>query len=100
MKDLNMESGDLTISGGDFKIVDSDAQHIDHALKSFKGQFYQFPKIGAGLGSFVNATGQNLVIKKAIREQLKLLGYRSDYVKFTTSVTGELEINIGASTRD
>ena len=97
MQDLQMLEEDLTISGGDFVVTTSDPQHIDHALKSYKGQFYQFTEIGAGLSAYVNSSGSNLKIKKAILKQVTELGYRPSAVNFKISGEG-LEIDIVAKT--
>ena len=82
--------GDLTISGGDFLVSESDAQHIEHIIRADKGQYRQFPLIGFGIQSRQNAPVNVQEVKQEIRKQLISDGFTVRSVK----IDGELNINV------
>lgn len=56
MKDLKLDqSGDLMIKENDLAIVVSDEQHKEHILTTEKGAIKQYPGIGVGLFTFLEA---------------------------------------------
>jgi len=54
-KDILMdENGDVYAKTGDFVIDASDDQHVQHILESAKGDYKQFPLIGANIMQLLN----------------------------------------------
>lgn len=53
-QDFNIEqsSGDLVIKDGDFFLVESDQQHIEHILISKQGDWKQWPIVGVGIQKY------------------------------------------------
>tara|TARA_R100001244_G_scaffold129327_1_gene100698 strand:- start:1349 stop:1657 length:309 start_codon:yes stop_codon:yes gene_type:complete len=62
---------DMTIENGDFKIIESDQQHIEHILKAQKGHFYEHPTLGAGIDDLLNSSETNARINQIITENLE-----------------------------
>lgn len=72
------ESGDLKISGGDFFVSESEAQHLQDIILSHKGEWRQHPLCGVGLSFYLNAPSTLSVIselKKEIHSNLKADGF-------------------------
>lgn len=74
---------DLHIANGDFVIGVSDVQHVRHILEAEKGQYKQFPLIGAAIRRAINAA-INSILFREVGIQLKSDGY-TDY-KITSGV--------------
>jgi len=75
-KDLTLDSSnDLTIADGDFAILQSDDQNIQAILTAEKGQFYQFPLLGYGIGNRLFGPFKKQTERKAIREELSRDNY-------------------------
>jgi hypothetical protein len=56
MKDLKLDQdGDLVIKDNDLALVVSDEQHKEHLLTTEKGAIKQFPGIGVGLFTYLEA---------------------------------------------
>ncbi|MDK7675098.1 hypothetical protein [Weeksella virosa] len=53
MIDLILDE-DLEFEDGDFALGESDRQHIKHILKAFKGEFKEYPEIGASIEEMLN----------------------------------------------
>ena len=64
------ENDDLTISGGDWFIGQSDDQNIEAILKAEKGQFYQYPLLGYGITTRLYGPFRKQEERKMIREAL------------------------------
>lgn len=86
------QNGDLSILNGDFKIGQSDSQHIELILKTNPNDWKENPVVGAGL---VNMLGGNITgfAKRNIQVQLEADGYSLD--KITENENG---INVTANT--
>lgn len=55
MKDILLDSGgDLLIENGDFVIGESDTEHIKAILSANKGEFKEFPALGAAIEDMIN----------------------------------------------
>lgn len=78
---------------GDFKVIESDQQHQEHILKAKKGQFYEFPTLGADSNSLQNSTATNESIKQLIRENLEADNYRVNRVVITGRRPLEIQID-------
>lgn len=69
------ENGDLVIVNGDFVIGDSDTQEIEQLLISKKGEFKEFPLVGADIERLIKSrSGQTAAIKE-IKKQLIADGF-------------------------
>ena len=83
VKDIILDE-DIEFSNGDLRVDDSDTQHINHIMQAEKGQFYQYPRIGAGMNTnIINANLSQIKLNKIIRENLKEDNYRVDEVNFS-----------------
>lgn len=70
---LTDQNDAIQIVDGDLKIYTSDEQHIDHLLRTTPGDVKDYPLLGVGIHSFINAPFSNDVkqrLKKKIRLQL------------------------------
>ena len=85
------ESGDLKIVNGDFAVGDAELQHIDDLVYSFKGEWKEFPLLGAEAQRLIKQRNGLAKVKKEIRQQLEDDGYKNVNIK----VEGE-EIQIDA----
>jgi len=74
VKDIILDSNDLSISNGDFVINESDSQHIELIVDSYIGHWKQFPLCGVGVDLFIKSSGQQLALKRAIALQLEADG--------------------------
>ncbi|MEZ5017336.1 MAG: hypothetical protein R2800_09815 [Flavipsychrobacter sp.] len=78
-KDLELKDGTLTVRNGDFVVSDSELVHIEHILKSSKGDWKNAPLLGVGISRWVNGNNQGLSLEKLATEielQLILDGYK------------------------
>lgn len=72
---------DLVIKNGDFAIGDSNSQEIDLLTRSFKGDWKQYPLLGAGLLRLVKGRATEVRIKRDIELELKDDGFRIIKIK-------------------
>lgn len=89
---------DMTIEDGDFKIIESDQQHIQHIVQAKKGQYYEFPTLGAGADDLLNSSISKQRINQIITESL----VQDDYVVkdiFITTDGDNTTIEIDAKRR-
>ena len=83
---------DITIENGDFRVKQSDQQHIQHILKADKGQYYQYPLVGLGVRKFQAGAFNPDELRQAIQTQLKA----DDYNTTTIEVSPDFVVNIDA----
>lgn len=83
---------DVIIENGDFKVFNSDQQHIQHILKAMPGQYYQHPLIGLGIALYKSASISPQQLKQKIKNQLKA----DDYLPKVVQVTPDFIVNIDA----
>lgn len=77
--DIKLDNNnDIMIENGDFVISDADQQNLKLIIQAQKGQFYETPLIGVGIGDEMNSvtTFQNL--KNRIKNNMALDGYDAD----------------------
>ena len=55
---------------GDFKIIESDQQHIDHIITAAKGNYYEFPELGVNSKALINSSNTNARINQVIKTEL------------------------------
>ncbi len=75
MRDIIVENGKLAISGGDFKIAESDSQHLEHLLTSKQGEWKQTPLLGCNIVQSQNGTIDRLM-RRNIAVQLEMDGFK------------------------
>lgn len=85
------DAGDLLIKNGDFVIGDSEAQHVEDLLYSFKGEWKEHPLLGAESQRQLKQGNSLTKLKKAIKIELQNDGYSNVAV----TIQGEI-ININA----
>lgn len=82
VKDFTLsEELDVIIENGDFKVSDSDTQHIELVLRTFTGAWKQFPLVGMGIDRDLASSGKQQVIKRNMQNQLELDGYNVKEIK-------------------
>lgn len=81
---LSEENYDLMFSNGDFKVEDSDTQHIQILLDLSKGNLIQSPDVGVNLTSFLNSNNSIQQLRRAISLQLEKDGYTNIQVDLDT----------------
>lgn len=64
----------MIIENGDFKIGESDQQSIELIIDSYLGHWKESPLCGVGVDLFLNSSGQQLALKRAISIQLEADG--------------------------
>jgi hypothetical protein len=71
---------DLEILGGDFRVLPSDEQHIEHILRTWLGHWKEFPLLGVGIDLFRASAGKTGKLKTDIVTQLTKDGYQINKV--------------------
>ncbi len=88
-------SDDLETKNGDFAIGESTSQHTKHILIANKGEYKQFPELGAGIENMLNSEdAMDFLI-----EAKKNLEYDGMAVK-NISFTGEGKLNVDAKYKE
>lgn len=73
--DIALENDDLLMASGDFKILPSDDQNIGDIVRSYPGEWKQFPEIGAGIGDYLNSSGKSQEAARKITVNLSADGF-------------------------
>lgn len=82
----------LQIENGDFLIKASDQMHIQHILRAFPGQYYQFPLVGLGVRDYQAASVNPQRLKQNIKIQLKA----DNLITKVIEVSEDFVVNIDA----
>lgn len=83
---------DVRVENGDFKVFNSDQQHVQHILKANPGQYYQHPLVGLGIALYKSASLSPQRLKQLIKTQLKA----DDYSTKVVEVSDDFIVNIDA----
>ena len=94
VKDILLEDNDLIIENGDFVISESDQQSIELIIDSYLGHWKESPLCGVGVDLFLNSSGQQLALKRAISVQLEADGMTN--VNVTSNSSELLDLTISA----
>ncbi|MFB6456580.1 hypothetical protein ACE38W_15015 [Chitinophaga sp. Hz27] len=94
--DIYLMKNDIVIRDGDFVIGESDEQHIMDTINGFPGWWKENPVDGVGISSYLNSSGQEQSIARAIKLQLSSDGYRVDSPTISYGDDGRLIINPNA----
>lgn len=70
------ENLDLIIENGDFKIGASDQQHQEAIIRTWTGQWKEFPFLGVGINFYLGGSGLMQELEREIRIQLVDDGYK------------------------
>jgi hypothetical protein len=97
VKDITLDDNfDLIIENGDFKVSDSDMQHIQLICITDVGHWKQSPLLGVGIEKYISSSGQTDALKRAINIQLASDGYKVNDIlvkgtneNFTYSIDAE-----------
>ena len=81
---------------GDFKIGESDQQHIQHILLARPGQFAQHPLIGCGVQDYDHSSQSVQEKKQNISLQLESDNYKINSLVITTDAFGNEVYQIDA----
>ncbi len=73
----------IDVAKGDFSIIESDQQHIEHIITANKGHFYEFPTIGAGKDDLLNSSESRARINQVISENLEQDDYKNAEIRIT-----------------
>lgn len=92
-------SNDIEFINGDFKVKESDSQHVEHVLIADKGQFRQFPLIGVGIKRQLNGSFNPQEIKQIIKLQLESDGYNVRQVTIEPTID-DMKIDIDAERKN
>lgn len=76
VKDIILEDFDLVIENGDFKVADSDMQHIELICITDLGHWKEYPLLGVGIEKYISSSGQMDALKRSINIQLASDGYK------------------------
>jgi hypothetical protein len=82
--------GRLMTKNGTLQIGNTDEQNMQAAILSHKGEFKEYPLVGADIENYLKTAGKELEMLRQVKIQLALVGYPNAGVKF---VDGELIIN-------
>lgn len=95
-QDIALLNNDLYIVDGDFAITESDVQHVSDTIAAFPGWWKQFPPDGVGILQYINSSGQEQVIARSAKIQLKSDGYTVSNPQISIDSSGLLTINPNA----
>lgn len=83
------DNDDLLIANGDLAVGESDYQHIRHIVRASKGEYKQFPLLGADIIDSLNGNA-DYEVQQVIKKQLRVDGYNVKSINFDN---GELIID-------
>jgi hypothetical protein len=78
---------DLEFSQGDFSIDESTAQHINHILLAAKGDYREFPLLGADIARLVSEEKNPSLVRQDAQEELERDGLRVQAINFNEKIT-------------
>lgn len=75
--DFAIVDDDLAIdpNTGDFYFEASDEQHIGDIVRSYPGEYKQYPDVGVGVGDYLNSSGKQAELQRKITVQLEADGF-------------------------
>jgi hypothetical protein len=81
-KDIDLtDELDLRVENGDFKIAESDQNHIINLCKAYLGGYKQFPLVGVGIDLYIASGGTQQILKRSISVQLESDGFKVNEIK-------------------
>jgi len=93
--DIQLLEDDFVFANGDFKIAESDEQHIQDTINAFPGWWKQYPDEGVGIRAWQKSPAIIQQMSKTIRVQLALDNYKSSpKIAFDSSGTLKIAPNV------
>jgi len=74
--DIALINNDLLIINGDLAFGLSDVQHIQDTINAFPGWWKNYPADGVGVFQYLNSSGQEQTLKRALVINLQSDGYQ------------------------
>lgn len=81
---LSNNEGDLLINNNDFQYGLSDPQHIEDTIIATPLSWKQYPADGVSALYYLNSSGKQQQLQRAIKQQLTLDGYTNISATITT----------------
>jgi hypothetical protein len=94
------ETGDLVIENGDFKVGNSDMQHMTLLVSTFLGAWKQYPLRGVGALNFSASSGKSKVLARTIKDQATSDGFINVQVGLSANSDDNFNYNITAERTD
>ena len=79
------ETFEIVIKDGDFFVEDSDQNHVGLILKTYLGNWKEYPLVGIGIDYYIASSGNAQIIKRNITVQLNNDGYKVNEIKIDTT---------------
>lgn len=95
--DIALFQNDLQIRDGDFVIGESDEQHVADTINAFPGWWKEFPADGVGIFAYLNSSGQEQALSRAIKLNLSSDGYIVNNPSIIMDSDGTLTVNPNAT---
>lgn len=90
------DEGDLDIENGDFKVGESDQQHLMLIVNLVEGSLKQFPLQGVGINNYTASSGQGATLRRSIKVKAEADGYQNVDVILSETPDGTFEYTIDA----
>lgn len=91
------DDGDIAVSAdGDFKVGESDDQHIELLINTYPGNWKEFPTAGVGIRDYILSAGKTNILKRSINVQLAADGYRNINVALKSNPNGHYDYDVTA----
>lgn len=93
-------TGDLLIQNGDLVLGESNTQNVFDLINSAPGEFKQYPSIGLGINSYLNANVDETSLTQKIQIQLNGDGFNTQKMIVSFDNTNDTEtIDVSGVTR-
>jgi hypothetical protein len=93
VSDIHLINNELDFTGGDFVISDSDLQHQEDIISENIGSYKQFPTLGVGIIKYLNSSGMEGILRRAIQINLQVDGYFVREIKFSKNNINEFTVD-------
>ena len=87
---------DMEVENGDFKIVESDGQHIQAILQAGKGQFIGKPLLGVDSQKYINSPTTTREFRQVVTTELNRDNYKINKLE-TSGDIDSIGLNIDAT---
>ncbi|MDT8346653.1 MAG: thymidylate synthase, partial [Flavobacteriaceae bacterium] len=73
--DILINDDDIAFINGDFSVGESDAQHVEHIVIAYPGEFKKWPQLGFSAISYIKRNIRPEEFKRDLKLQLEFDGY-------------------------
>lgn len=91
---LEADDGDLLFEDGDLVIGQSDQNHIYDIISSAKGDWREYPLLGANAILYRNKAISKAEFVRSIKEELKKDGYQNVQVTFSGELLSDFTVKV------